>query len=300
MAIVAKVPLANPRYSVARDWLQLFKPRLNTEVILSALAGLYLGRGAAGLGWPLVVNFGVAVSLLAASAAALNMWLERDTDALMERTRTRPVAAGRLSPHAAMFAGGALALLSFSWLALGVGLLTFGLGLLTWASYLLVYTPLKRQSPVAVLVGAIPGALPPVMGWVAAGQSLDKVAAALFLIMFLWQVPHFLAIAWMYQSDYKKAGIKTLAVEKGDAAAARQILLYTVALLPVSLWPSVIGLTGQLYFWIAGGLGLLFLGVAIWTVQQPKRSRARVLLLASVTYLPLLFAAMLLDRVPRV
>lgn len=300
MASVARTSLKGRGWLAARDWLQLFKPRLNSEVILSALAGLYLGRPAEGLAWPLVVHFSLAVSLLAASAAALNMWLERDTDALMERTRLRPVAAGRLSPNAALLAGVILALLSFTWLALSVGVLTFGLGLLTWSSYLLVYTPLKRQSPVAVLVGAVPGALPPVMGWAAAGQGLDAIAAALFLIMFLWQVPHFLAIAWMYQSDYQKAGIKTLAAEQGDAAAARQILLYTVALLPVSLWPSVLGLTGQAYFWAAGALGLIFLGVVIWTVRRPTRSRARVLLLSSVTYLPLLFAAMLLDRVARV
>jgi protoheme IX farnesyltransferase len=278
-----------------RQWWALTKPRLTLLVIGTALAGYALApAGLPGRSkfWP----FAVSVYLLAASAAILNMWMERDVDALMKRTRERPLPAGRLTERQVFWAGQGLTFISLLALALATNWLTAALGLLTWISYLLVYTPMKRKSSLAILAGAVPGALPPVMGWTAAGGSIDPTAIALFLLMFVWQVPHFLAIAALYGDDYENAGLKVLGREAGTAAAGRQMVLYAMLMLPITLWCYKLGIAGPRYAVAATLLSLLFIAFALRAALRPGRSSARALLLASVTYLPLLFAAMLVDK----
>lgn len=278
-----------------RDWWQMTKPRLNGMVLLSAMAGYALapkGSLARTPFWPFALGFWA----LASSSAALNMWLERDTDALMERTRYRPLAAGRLAERPVFWLGQILALAALAVFILAGDWVTAALGLLTWASYLLVYTPLKRRSPLSLLAGAVTGALPPVMGWTAAGGGLNQAALGLFCLLFVWQVPHFLAIAALYGEQYRTAGIKVLGVVHGEAVAARQALTYAVALIPISLWLHSLGLGGRVYVFAALPLGLAFAGVAAWAAYKPSRSSARTLLLASVSYLPLLLAALVADR----
>lgn len=278
-----------------RDWWLMTKPRLNGMVLLSALSGFALAPKGSAVRTPFWI-FAVAFWLLAASSAALNMWLERDTDALMERTRDRPLAAGRLRERPVFWMGQVLAALALA-IFLAVGdWMTAGLGLLTWASYLLVYTPLKRRSPLSLLAGAVTGALPPVMGWTAGGGALDQTALGLFCLLFVWQVPHFLAIAALYGEQYRAAGIKVLGLVHGQAAAGRQAVIYAVALLPISVWLHTLGLGGRGYVAAALVLGAAFVGVAIWAALRPSRTSARTLLLASVSYLPLLLAALVADR----
>jgi heme o synthase len=278
-----------------RDWWQMTKPRLNGMVLLSALSGFALAPRGAAVRTPFWV-FALAFWFLAASSATLNMWMERDSDALMERTRDRPLASGRLRERPVFWLGQALALLALGIFASSGDWLTAGLGLLTWASYLLVYTPLKRRTPLSLLAGAVTGALPPVMGWTAGGGPLNQAALGLFCLLFVWQVPHFLAIAALYGEQYRAAGIKVLGLVNGQAAAGRQAVIYAVALLPISLWLYPLGLGGRVYAVVALVLGLAFAGVAIWAARRPSVASARVLLLSSVTYLPLLLIALVADR----
>ncbi len=279
-----------------RDWWGMTKPRLNSLVLLSALSGYALAPRREGTGTPLWL-FAVAFWLLASSSAVLNMWLERDTDARMARTRDRPLASGRLAERPAFWLGQLLAVLSWGLFAWAGDWTTAGLGLLTWVSYLLVYTPLKRRTPLSLLAGAVTGALPPVMGWTAGGGRLDQGALGLFCLLFVWQVPHFLAIAALYGDQYRAAGIRVLGVVHGEAAARRQALLYALALLPISLWLPALGLGGRIYGFCALGLGLAFAGVAAWAARRPSRASARALLLASVSYLPLLLGVLVADHV---
>ncbi len=277
-----------------KDYWLLTKPRLNFLVLCSALGGYELGRSgpfAAGA----FLEFAAALFALAGASSALNMWMERDADARMGRTRERPLAAGRLKPLQGLAFGVLLSLAALAWLALRVNPATAWLGLATVASYLLVYTPLKRVSSLSTLVGAVPGALPPVMGWAAARGSVDPPAWALFFILFLWQIPHFLAIAVMYAGEYKAAGFKVMPFEQGGEATGRQMVLYSLALIPASLWIHRLGLAGRGYFAVAVLLGLGYAGMALYAARVKGRDAAR-LLLASVSYLPLLFTAMLLDR----
>ncbi|MGH7441313.1 MAG: heme o synthase [bacterium] len=279
-----------------RDWWQMGKPRLNGMVLLSALAGFALSPRFAVARTPLAL-FIVAFWLLAMSSSMLNMWFERDTDALMERTRERPLAAGRLGERHVFWTGQVLAALALSLFAAVGDWRTAGLGLLTWVSYLLVYTPLKRRTPLSLLAGSVTGALPPVMGWTAGGGNLDQAALGLFCLLFVWQVPHFLAIAALYGEQYKAAGIKVLGIVHGQASAGRQALLYAVALIPVSLWLGTVGLGGRVYEACALVLGLAFAGTALWAALRPSRFSARTLLLASVGYLPLLLSILVADRI---
>ena len=278
-----------------RDWWQMTKPRLNGMVLLSAICGFALAPRGEAVRTPFGA-FAVAFWLLASSSATLNMWLERDSDALMERTRERPLAAGRLRERPVFWMGQALAVLALGIFVACGDWLTAGLGLLTWASYLLVYTPLKRRTPLSLLAGAVTGALPPVMGWTAGGGSLGQAALGLFCLLFVWQVPHFLAIAALYGEQYRAAGIKVLGLVHGQAAAGRQAVIYALALLPISLWLHALGFGGRFYVAIALALGLAFAGVAVWAAMRPSRSSARVLLLSSVSYLPLLLVALVLGR----
>lgn len=279
------------------DWLVLAKARIVALVLVTTAAGFLLGsHGEVDL--PRLLATLVGTALAAAGAGALNQVVERRADALMRRTASRPVAAGRIAPGPGLAFGLALGAGGVVWLALLVNFLTAALALATIVLYLGAYTPLKRFTALNTLVGAVPGAIPPVMGWTAAAGSIDPGAWALFGILYLWQLPHFLAIAWIYREDYARAGFPMLpVVDPGGDATARQVALATVALLPVSLLPTALGLAGPVYFFGALALGVGFAACAFALAFRRRRSAARRLLLASVTYLPILLALLVLDRV---
>lgn len=279
------------------DLVELTKPRITLMVVVTAGIGLLLASGGR-VPMAMVLHALVGTGLVAAGSAALNHVLERDIDALMRRTANRPLPAGRMHPDLALTLGVGLAVAGLVELTLGVNLLTALLGAVALAGYLFVYTPLKKISPLATVVGAVPGAIPPMMGWAAVTESLDPGAWVLFAILFLWQLPHFLAIAWMCREDYARAGLPMLPVIHPDGrSTARQMVLWGAALLPVSLLPSMLGLTGSAYFLGALGLGLFFLGMCVAFAVSLSTLAARRVLLTSVLYLPAVLAVMVLDRV---
>ncbi|TNF70829.1 MAG: protoheme IX farnesyltransferase [Acidobacteria bacterium] len=279
------------------DLVELTKPRITLMVVVTAGIGLLLASGGQ-VPMELVLHTLIGTGLVAAGSAALNHVLERDIDALMRRTADRPLPAGRMSPDLALTIGVGLAVVGLVELALGVNLTTALLGAAALAGYVFVYTPLKKISPLATVVGAVPGAIPPMMGWAAVTESLEPGAWVLFAILFLWQLPHFLAIAWMCREDYARAGLPMLPVIQPDGrSTARQMVLYGAALLPVSLLPSMLGLTGSTYFLGAMGLGLFFLAVCIAFAVSLSALAARRVLLTSVLYLPAVLVVMVLDRV---
>ena len=276
--------------------VELSKPRITQLVVLTAAAGYYLGsRGPFHLGTFLATLAGTA--LVAAGTNAMNMIREKDIDARMRRTRSRPLPAGRVSPRAAIVFAVVAATLGLAVLVVWVNLLTAGLAALTLASYVWAYTSLKRRSTLNTLVGAIPGALPVLGGWTGAGGSLDPAAWALFWTLFLWQLPHFLALAWMYREDYRTAQLQMLSVEDVDGRrTARMALLYAVALVPVSLLPSLLGVTHVAYFASALLLGVAYAGASLLMVGDPNR-RAPWVFVASIVYLPALLTIAVLDKV---
>jgi protoheme IX farnesyltransferase len=275
------------------DIVELAKPRITLMVVVTAGIGILLASGGR-----VPMELLIGTGLVAAGSAALNHVLERDIDALMRRTADRPLPAGRMSPDLALTIGVGLAVAGLVELALGVNLTTALLGAAALAGYVFVYTPLKKISPLATVVGAVPGAIPPMMGWAAVTESLDPGAWVLFAILFLWQLPHFLAIAWMCREDYARAGLPMLPVIQPDGrSTARQMVLYGAALLPVSLLPSTLGLTGATYFLGAMGLGLFFLAMCVGFAVSLSALAARRVLLTSVLYLPAVLAVMVLDRV---
>jgi protoheme IX farnesyltransferase len=242
----------------------------------------------------------VGTLLVASGTATLNQWLERHSDARMRRTANRPLPAGRLSASGALRFGIALSLAGCLYLWWAANLLASGLAFLTMASYLLLYTPLKRKTTYCTLVGAFPGAMPPLIGWAAARGTLDTEAWILYAILFVWQFPHFLSIAWMYREDYQRAGLLMLPLDDPlGRKAAGQILVTSLVLLPVSLLPNWFGQMGWIYFLgaLALGLGILYCGVSTSVVRS--KLLARRLLMASVFYLPLVFGLMILDKVLR-
>ncbi len=283
--------------SRAADFVELTKPRITALVVVTAAIGLLLASGGAvGPGLALATLAGTA--LVAAGGSALNHVLERDTDALMRRTARRPLPAGRLDPDRALVFGVAISIAGLALLALAANLLTALLGAVALAGYVFVYTPLKRVTSLATVVGAVPGAIPPVMGWAAASGGLDSGAAVLFGILFLWQLPHFLAIAWLCREDYAAAGFPMLPVlDPGGRSTGRQALLYGAALVPVSLLPSALGLSGLVYLLGALVLGLAFLGFCVAFTLTFSTGAARRLLLASILYLPGVLAVMVIDHV---
>ncbi|MGH9475046.1 MAG: heme o synthase [Terriglobales bacterium] len=277
--------------------MALTKPRVTILVVLTAVAACYVGADTA-LGWELLAKLAVGTALLAGGTAALNQLWERRTDALMARTKARPLPAGRIQPPPAALFGAVTVAAGAALLAWGVNGPCAYWGLATSAVYLLAYTPLKFRSPISTLIGALPGAGPILMGWAAARGGLDAGAWILFGIQFLWQFPHFLAIAWLYKEQYERAGIRMLpVVDEIGSETSRQVLLYSLALIPVSLLPSLIGLTGVIYFLGALVLGLGLLYVSLESVRAKTRKSYLSLLRASVIYLPLLFGLMALDRV---
>jgi protoheme IX farnesyltransferase len=293
--IPAVAVVATPRRLA--DFVALGKPRVVLMVVLTTLVGYYLGAGF-DLEWLRLLHLLVGTALAAAGTLALNQFLERDLDARMERTRRRPLPDGRLQPGEAAVFGGLLTAGGIAYLAVSVGA---GCAAVTGAIavlYLGVYTPLKRVSPLATVLGAVPGALPPVAGWVAARGELGVGAAVLFAILFLWQLPHTLAIARLYRDDYARAGIRVLPVVDPDGGSTeRQIVAGCLALHAAGLLPTLVGLTGGVYFFGALLLGALFLVFGMAQALRPSATAARRVVLASVIYLPVLLALMALDKV---
>ncbi len=280
-----------------KNYLELTKPRVIWLILMSAGIGYWFGlRGV--LDGLVLLHAVSGTGLLAAGTFTLNQWYEREADAKMRRTRMRPLPAGRIRPARAFWFGVALAALGFVQLWLGANLLAALLGLFTLLSYLLAYTPLKQRSRHSTTVGAVPGAMPPLIGYAAASGTLTAEAWVLFAILFLWQFPHFYSIAWMYRDDYARAGIRMLPVVEPDGeSTARQIVLASLLLIPVSLLPELMSMTGRVYFWGALLLGIGFLHYGLRVARERTTQRARGVLLASVFYLPILYCLMLVDRV---
>jgi protoheme IX farnesyltransferase len=277
-------------------YLELTKPRITFLIVLTSAAGFCLGsRGA--VDYLLLTHAMIGIALLSSGLATLNQFMERDLDALMHRTEKRPLPTGRLLPFEALWFGLALTLTAEVYLASFVNLLTAALGLTIIAGYLLLYTPLKTRTTLSTVVGAFPGAMPPLIGWAAARGQVGIAAWVLFAILFLWQFPHFLAIAWMYREDYGRAGIRMLpVVEPEGRLTGQQIVAFTIMLIPVSLLPALMGISGRVYLVAAIALGLLFLITSVRAALSKSNQHARQLLLASVLYLPLLFGVMVLNR----
>lgn len=278
------------------DRLELTKPRITAMVVFTSLVGFVMASPGP-LSQARLALALAGTGLVAAGAAVLNQLIERGTDALMLRTRQRPLAAGRVPPAEALAFGGLLTLAGLAVLRWGCGPLSALVALTTWASYLFLYTPLKRRTPLATLVGAVPGALPPVIGWAAATRTLEPGAFILFAIVFLWQVPHFLAIAWLYRDDYARAGFPMLpVVDREGTFTARQTVLHSLALLLVSLAPVAAGMAGTAYLAGAFLLGVALTLFSVRLLSARDLVAARGLFLASVLYLPALSSLLLAAR----
>jgi protoheme IX farnesyltransferase len=280
------------------DYWTLTKPEVNFLVLVSTLVGFYLASHGP-LDLRLLFHTLMGTLLVASGTGTLNQHLERKSDAFMRRTATRPLPAGRLSPSEAFWYGILLSAAGGFELWVAANALASVLALLTLGAYLLFYTPLKKKTPLCTLVGAFPGAMPPLIGWAAVRNSLSLEAWVLYAILFLWQFPHLLAIAWMYREDYARAGLQMLPRNDYEGrATVRQILGYSLALLPVSVIPTFLGQVGWVYMIGASLLGLGLLHFAIRLAVRRANSLARRLVLASVIYLPLVFALMMLDKTP--
>lgn len=278
---------------------ELTKARLTALVLVTTLTGFFVGR-TAGNDWLSGLHVLLGTALVAAGAAALNEWWERDLDRLMERTAHRPLPSGQVDPGVALGLGLAASLGGILYLALVVNPLTAALGAGALVSYVLIYTPLKRRTPLNTLVGAIPGALPPLMGWTAARGDFGTGGLALFGILLLWQIPHFMAIAWLYREQYERAGFRMLPVVDPDGRATGWVALgSTVLLLAVSLVPWTVGVSGPVYAAGAALLGLGFLVSAGRFTVSLDRQRARMMFFASIVYLPLLLGLLMLDSALR-
>lgn len=278
------------------DYYELTKPRMNFLVVVTTVVGFYMASVTV-TNWLLLFNTIFGTALTAAAAAVLNQLIERRIDALMPRTRNRPLPAGRVSPTEAAIYGVSLGVIGVGYLALMVNPLTASLGAFTLLSYLFIYTPMKRISSVNTIIGAIPGAIPPMMGFTAVENAVSPAAWVLFAILFLWQMPHFLAIASIYRDDYAAGGFKMLPVVDPDLSmTCRMIIFYTLALIPITLLGTILKIAGVGYLIVATvmGLGFLWFGVRMW--QSRNRSAARQLFFASIIYLPLLLAAMMIDK----
>jgi protoheme IX farnesyltransferase len=292
----AAVPIPVIGRSTVADYVSLTKPRLNLLVVVTSAAGYYLGAaGPADLRQMLPTVVGTA--LVAGGAAVLNQVYERDTDALMMRTRMRALPDGRVPQTEASIFGIVLSVVGLGMLVVWANLMATLLAVATLVVYLAIYTPMKRRTPAATFVGAIPGALPPLIGWAASHGGISAGGLTLFAIVFLWQIPHFMAIAWMYRDDYAKGGFPMLPViEPGGQRAGRQAAVYAAILLPVSLLPSYVGISGAVYLYVALLLGLAFVGLSLGFARARTEQSARRLFFGSIAYLPLLWAAMIVDH----
>jgi len=300
MIPVQEAPLVAARIAGVRRllaYVDLAKPRVVVMIVLTTLVGFYLGSRAPTDYW-LALHTLASTALAAAGTLALNQYLERDLDAMMLRTRSRPLPAGTLAPGDALVFGNLATVTGIVYQTFAVGPLPALVTATITASYLFLYTPMKRRTPFCSVVGAVPGALPPVTGWAAAAGGLDVGAWVLFAILFLWQLPHSLAIARMYRDDYARAGIRLLPVIDPDGGSTgRQIVLNSLALLSVALLPTLVGVSGVLYFYAALALGLVLLGYSVQLARTRALADARRLLFASLIYLPALLAIMAADKV---
>src|SRR5271165_1795616 len=275
-----------------KPYIALTKPRITWLILMSTAIGYVFGAKS----WHFLtlLHTILGTGLIASGTAALNQWYEREADGKMRRTQQRPLPSGQLDPTRALIFAMAISAIGFVELVFGANLLT---GLFTLLTYLLIYTPLKQRSPHSTTIGAIPGAMPPLIGYAAASGTLTWESWALFAILFVWQFPHFYAIAWMYREDYERAGIRMLPVVESDGeSTARRIVLFSLALIPISLIPKYLSMAGNVYLFGALALGLLFLYAGIRVSFDRTRQRARRVLLASVVYLPVLYGLLLLDR----
>jgi protoheme IX farnesyltransferase len=277
-------------------YVELTKPRIAFMLVLTSAAGFYLGS-AQGFNVTLFVNAMVGIALLAFGVATLNQFIERKTDALMDRTARRPLPTNKVSPNEALIFGVLLCAAAELYLLFLVNGLTAALGLVVIVGYVFLYTPLKTRTSASTAIGALPGAMPPLMGWTSAADSITLAAWTLFALLFLWQFPHFLAIASMYKEEYAKAGIKMLpTLEKDGKITARQIVLFAVLSVAVSLAPFFIGLSGVYYLAGAIVLGIWFLWTSIQAARYKTVEKSRKLLLVSVLYLPIIFALMVFNH----
>ncbi len=280
-----------------KHYIELTKPRITWLILMSTGVGFFFGARIAGFTWPALIHALVGTALMASGTATLNEWYEREADAKMRRTRMRPIPSGRIEPRRALAFGIALSVAGFLDLLLGANRTAALCGFITLAVYLFLYTPLKKRTPHATTIGAFPGAMPPLIGFAAAAGTLTAEAWVLFAILFLWQFPHFLSIAWMYREDYGRAGIVMLPVIEPDGkATARQIVLASLLLIPVSIAPSYLSMAGRIYLFGALAMGTAFLYAGLRVAFDRTALRARKVLLASVAYLPVLYGLMLLDR----
>jgi heme o synthase len=279
-----------------KDYIALTKPRITWLILMSTGVGYFFG---AKHGWHFLtlLHTIIGTGLIASGTAALNQWVERKADGMMRRTQARPLPSGRLEPRRALVFAIAISVAGFAELWFGANPLAALLGLFTLCTYLFIYTPLKQRSPHSTTFGSLPGAMPPLIGFAAASGTLTWDAWVLFAILFLWQFPHFYAIAWMYKEDYARAGILMLPVVEPDGkSTARRILLYSIALIPISLMPKFFAMAGNVYLYGALALGLAFVYYGLRIRWDRTRQQARRVLLASVVYLPVLFSLMLFDR----
>jgi protoheme IX farnesyltransferase len=281
------------------DYLALAKPRVVVMVLAVTMAGFYMGT-AGTADWVSLLHLLLGVALAAGGTLALNQYIEREEDALMQRTQLRPLPDGRIQPLPALCFGVVMTIAGLLYTTVVVHTLAGLVTAMIACSYLFWYTPLKLKTSLCSIVGAIPGALPPVTGWVAARGELSNEVWVLFAVMFLWQLPHSLAIAWLYREDYARAGFQILPVIHPDGySTGRQIVTNCLALLGVGLLPTLVGLTGPVYFVAAFILGLVFLGFGIAMARSRTAEAARRLVLASLMYLPLVFLLMVIDKVPK-
>ena len=291
------IPVSVPSRSMS--YIALTKPDVSFLVVLTTLAGYALGA-LGPLDWLRMAQTVIGTTLVAAGTSALNHYFERDSDARMRRTSSRPLPSGALAPAEALCFGASLAAAGALELLLTTNALAAALAVLTSVMYLGIYTPLKTRTTAATLIGAIPGALPPVIGWAAARGALGAGAYVLFAILFLWQVPHFHSISWVYREDYARAGIRMLPVVDRDGRVTfGQIVFCAVALIPVSLLASVTGLAGVRFYFFALVLGLLLVKVCLWAAARKTNVRAKWLMHATVVHLPLLLGLMVLDKFTR-
>jgi protoheme IX farnesyltransferase len=281
-----------------RHYIELTKPRITWLILMSTGVGYFFGLNRSSpFNWSLLIHTLAGTGLIASGTAALNQWWERESDKLMRRTASRPLPMGLMTANRALWFGIALAVLGAMELAVWVNVLAAVLGAITLAAYLFVYTPMKSRTHLSTVVGALPGAMPPLMGYAAASGVLNREAWSLFFILFVWQFPHFLAIAWMYRDDYARAGIRMLPVVEPDGrSTSRQIILYATTLIPISLLPVALGMSGTIYLVGALVLGFWFLYTGIRVALDRTNVRARHVLLASVIYLPMIYGLMVLDR----
>ena len=289
---VTPLDMTNRRVRFA-DLMELTKPRITFLVLVTTLVGFYMGSQD-GLRLLLLFHTILGTALVAGGASALNQYVERDLDARMMRTRTRPLPDGRLLPNEALAFSAIISAIGVAYLMIFVNVLTGVIGILTLAGYIFVYTPLKTRTTLCTLIGAFPGAAPPLMGWTAARGEIDVVALTLFAILFLWQMPHFFAIAWIFTEDYARGGFS---MHVSGESTGRQIVFFCCALIPISVLPTALGLTGMTYLVGAILLGFVYLGYGFAVALFRSTTHAQRLLRVSILYLPVLLVLMMVDKV---